>query len=453
MYYSLDLPPVAIQYLGFEPLELTALGYGMLTASALLLGALVGIYLRPQERLIAVIMAFGSGTLISALAFDLIEEAFHKSGFPPLAAGFIVGALVFTAFNHWLDKKGGYLRKPSTQRHFVLKRKHELATEILGELSKVHILRSLPPEEVQAIVPFVECITEEAGQRIFEQGDQGDALYLIRSGEVNIAVRSREEFERGGEETSVATLGQGDSFGEMALLTGERRSASAIALTDVELWRITKENFDHLIAGSARLTLAVSQLLAQRLSSITARHAETEQDRRRWQQAAVANASVTITPMEERALVEKDVGSKTAPLAIFLGVVLDGLPESLVIGAGISAEKTIEFAFIIAVFISNLPEAMSSAAGMQKNKYSTTKIVTLWGTLVLLSGFVALLGNIFLSEASEMILAVAESIAAGAILAMLADTMMPEAYEHGGRFAAMATVAGFLTAFFFNRLL
>lgn len=399
-------------------------------------------------------MAFGSGTLVSALAFDLIDEAYHKSGFWPLAVGFILGALIFTTFNHWLDLRGGYLRKPSTQHHFALKKKQDLATEILGELSKVHILRSLPPEEVQAIVPFVESMHLAGGKRVFEQGAKGDALYLIKSGEVNIAVRSVLSAS-GGEatESTVATLGAGESFGEMALLTGETRSASAIALTDVELWRITKENFDHLIASSPRLTLAVTQLLAQRLSATTLRRAEAEQDRQRWQDAALANASVTISPLEERALVEKDVGSKSAPLAIFLGVVLDGLPESLVIGAGISPEKSMEFAFIVAVFISNLPEAMSSAAGMQKNNYSTRKILGLWGSLVVMSGLVALLGNVFLSDAPEFVLAIAESIAAGAILAMLADTMMPEAYEHGGAFVAMATVAGFLTAFFFNRLL
>ncbi|MFQ5797804.1 MAG: cyclic nucleotide-binding domain-containing protein [Bacteroidota bacterium] len=439
-------------------MELTALGYGVLTASALLVGALVGIYFRPQERMVAVVMAFGSGMLVSALAFDLIEEAFHKSGFWPLAVGFILGALLFTAFNHWLDQRGGYLRKPSTQRHFALKKKKERASEILGELSKVHILRSLPPEEVHAIVPFVESVHYSAGERIFEQGEKGDALYLMKSGEVNIVVRSgnRTSASATGEEaaeTSVAKLGAGESFGEMALLTGETRSASAITLTDVELWRVTKQNFDHLIASSPRLTFAVSRLLAQRLSTTTLRRAEAEQDRLRWQQAAVANASVTITPTEERALVERDVGSKSAPLAIFLGVVLDGLPESLVIGASISPEKSMAFAFIVAVFISNLPEAMSSAAGMMKNKYSTRKILGLWGSLVVLSGIAALLGNIFLSDAPELILAIAESVAAGAILAMLADTMMPQAYEHGGPFVAMATVAGFLTAFFFNRLL
>lgn len=398
-------------------------------------------------------MAFGSGTLISALAFDLIEEAFHKSGFWALAAGFVLGALMFTAFNHWLEKRGGYLRKPSTQRHFVLKKKHELASEILGELSKVHILRSLPPEEIQGLVPFVESIHYKKAERIFEQGDKGDALYLMRSGQIGIAVRSKSQVLDEAGETSVATLDPGDSFGEMALLTGEVRSASATAVTDVDLWRITKENFDHLIASSPSLTLAVSRLLAQRLSTTTLQRAEAEKDRMRWQEAALANASVNITPLEERALVERDVGSKSAPLAIFLGVVLDGLPESLVIGAGISVEKSMEFSFIVAVFISNLPEAMSSAAGMKRNAYSTKKILGLWGSLVLLSGVVAVLGNIFLSGAPDFVLAIAESIAAGAILAMLADTMMPEAYEHGGPFVAMATVAGFLIAFFFNRLL
>ena len=137
-------------------------------------------------------------------------------------------------------------------------------------------------------------------------------------------------------------------------------------------------------------------------------------------------------------------------MAIFLGALLDGIPESVVIGAGFTTLAAFHPTFLVAVFLSNFPEAMSSAAGMQRAGFSRRRVFGLWGGLVVASAIAAALGNAFLAEAPPTLLTFVEAVAGGGILAMLASTMMPEAYEHGGPSVGLATIAGFLSAFYFT---
>jgi zinc transporter, ZIP family len=88
------------------PLWLASLLWGLLGGSAVMLGALIGFYARVPERTIASIMAFGSGVLISALAFDLMDEAFKRGGFNAVAIGFLGGSAVYTAANWFLSHHG-----------------------------------------------------------------------------------------------------------------------------------------------------------------------------------------------------------------------------------------------------------------------------------------------------------------------------------------------------------
>src|SRR3954464_2832849 len=90
--------------------------WGLLAGSALLVGAAVGYYLRVPRRLIAGVMAFGSGVLISALSFELMDEAFRRGGFDSTAFGFLGGALVYTLINVYLSRKGAKHRKRSGEK-------------------------------------------------------------------------------------------------------------------------------------------------------------------------------------------------------------------------------------------------------------------------------------------------------------------------------------------------
>jgi ZIP family zinc transporter len=134
-------------------------------------------------------------------------------------------------------------------------------------------------------------------------------------------------------------------------------------------------------------------------------------------------------------------------LAIVLGTVLDGIPESLVIGLTIFHGGEVGAAYLAAVFISNLPESMSSTSGLARSGWTRGRILRMWIAIAVVSGLASLGGYAGFKDASPDTVAFVLSFAAGAILTMLADTMMPEAYEHGGRLVGVATTLGFTVAF------
>lgn len=141
---------------------------------------------------------------------------------------------------------------------------------------------------------------------------------------------------------------------------------------------------------------------------------------------------------------------KSAPVAIFLGAVLDGIPSSIIIGAELDTLGTFDPSFLIAVCIANLPQAMSSAAGMRLVGFTPRRIHTMWVALTIASGLAAALGNAVLVGADPTFSVVVEAIGGGATLAMLASTMMPEAFDEGGPTVSLLTIAGFLAAFVFT---
>jgi zinc transporter, ZIP family len=141
-----------------------------------------------------------------------------------------------------------------------------------------------------------------------------------------------------------------------------------------------------------------------------------------------------------------------SPLAIVLGTVLDGIPESLVIGLTIVKGGAVGAAYLAAVFISNLPEAISSTAGLVASGWRKSRILWMWIAIALVSGLSSLLGFSLFDDASPNTLAFVLTFAAGGILAMLAETMMPEAFEHGGKLVGIATTLGFVVAFAIHQL-
>ncbi len=243
------------------PEWLQAGGWGLLAGSALLIGAAVGWFARVPRRLIASVMAFGAGVLLSAVSFELIAEAHEQGGLLPTAIGAAGGALAYTGANVLLARRGARHRKRSGDEQ--------------------------PSEQ------------EQPG------------------------------------------------------------SGSAIAV----------------------------------------------------------------------------------------GALLDGVPESVVIGASLLTGGPVSLVTVVAVFLSNVPEGLSSAAGMRQAGRSKRYVFLLWAAIALVSGVAALAGYTLLGGAPPEVLAAITALAAGAILAMITDTMVPEAFEDAHLLVGLITVAGFLTAF------
>ncbi|HET7436205.1 MAG TPA: ZIP family zinc transporter [Thermoanaerobaculia bacterium] len=245
------------------PEWLVAGGWGLLAGSALLVGAAAGFYVHIDRRIIAAIMAFGAGVLISALSFDLMDEAYRRGGFVAAAIGFLSGAAIYSVANIILARRGAKHRKRS--------------------------------------------------------GDQ---------------------------------------------------------------------------------------------------------------QAS-------------------DSGSGTA---IALGALLDGIPESIVIGVSLLGAKSVSLVAVAAVFLSNVPEGMSSSAGMRRSGRGPAYVFGVWSVIALVSGIAAALGNLLFRDFDPRVIAATTATAAGAILAMIADTMMPEAFESAHDLTGVVTVLGFLCAFLLSKL-
>ncbi|MFL6194069.1 MAG: ZIP family metal transporter [Thermoanaerobaculia bacterium] len=247
------------------PLWLLAGFWGLLAGSALLLGAAAGYFAPIPQRLTAGITAFGSGVLISALSFELMDEAFRRGGFAFVAGGFLGGAALFTAASFYLNRRGAKHRKRSGKQ----------------------------PSEA-----------EHAG------------------------------------------------------------SGAAIAV----------------------------------------------------------------------------------------GALLDGIPESIVIGVSLIRGGAVGWVTVVAVFLSNIPEGLSSSAGMKKSGRSARYVFGVWTAIAVASGIASLLGYTVFRGFSPGVIAATTALAAGGILAMLVDTMIPEAFEEAHEFAGLITVAGFLTAFALSKL-
>lgn len=134
-------------------------------------------------------------------------------------------------------------------------------------------------------------------------------------------------------------------------------------------------------------------------------------------------------------------------IAIAIGALLDGIPESVVLGLGVASGGRLSLPIIAAIAISNLPEGLSSSAGMKRSGRSAAYVFGVWGGIAVVSGVASLLGFLLLAGASASVIAFMTTIAAGAILAMIANTMIPEAFAQDRSVTGLITAVGFVSAF------
>lgn len=146
-----------------------------------------------------------------------------------------------------------------------------------------------------------------------------------------------------------------------------------------------------------------------------------------------------------------EAGQAGSGAAIAVGALLDGIPESVVLGVGLLGGGSVSTAVIAAVFISNVPEGLSSAAGMKRAGRGARYVFGVWSGIAAASAVAAAVGYLALDGASPATVAVITAVAAGAILTMIADTMIPEAFERTHVLTGLITTLGFLTAFAISR--
>jgi zinc transporter, ZIP family len=139
-------------------------------------------------------------------------------------------------------------------------------------------------------------------------------------------------------------------------------------------------------------------------------------------------------------------------LSIVLGTVLDGIPETAVLGLSLLAGEGVSVAVLAAVFLSNLPEAIAATTGLVAAGWPRGRILGMWALVAVVCALAALVGYVLLDGAPPRTVAIVLAFAGGAVLTMLADAMMPEAFERGGKLAGLATTFGFALAFAISEL-
>jgi ZIP family zinc transporter len=142
----------------------------------------------------------------------------------------------------------------------------------------------------------------------------------------------------------------------------------------------------------------------------------------------------------------------SSALAIVLGIVLDGIPESIVLGLTLLSPTGISAAMLAAVFLSNFPEAVAATSGLRAGGWRPARVTGLWTLVAVVSGLAAVVGFVVFEDASPGAVGFVDAFAAGAILTMLADTMVPEAYARGGKAVGLVTTLGFGLAFAISTL-
>ena len=446
---------------------LWAVAIGGLSAISLPAGSVAGLIFRPRPSFIAVLTAFGAGALLAALAVELVAPIVHAiahsgahagaavAGFIALVAGAVAGGILFVILDQLLNTKGGFLRKKATTIAWFSTNKRKRYSLMLRELGGVEVLRHVPAEYVKMLVEFVLPVEFEDGTDLFHEGDEGDCLYFIRQGDIELIQEGRLFKE----------IGPGEVLGEIALLTGAPRTAGARAKGRVRALKLMKGDFDRIRKNCAELEQAVKRLAAERMEELGQYRKSNIQETLNWVEEAA-----------EALRTGKDVPSRTdvhqarnrhggASLGIWLGTLLDGIPESFVIGSAfltiltmnlssghqVNLADVIPYTLIAGLFLSNFPEAMSSTVMMYDQGWKPGKIIFMWTIILVVTMAGAGAGYAMGELLPPSIVIGAQGMAAGAMLTMIASTMLPEAIHLGNPSAVgLSTLGGFFAALAFK---
>jgi len=435
----------------FESVVFVAFLWGAFSAVSLPLGSILGLTWKPNQKINSAFMAYGAGALLFALSIELFGHVPHHVeghgnwALVAVVLGALAGGKLFDTLNSQLNDRGAFMRKLSSAKRYVSYLKITRYKNMLEKMSRITAFRIIPPDKIADLFNSLDEAVAEDNKPVFRQGDVAEDMCFIISGHIDIIIHEAKKKKK-----KVATLGPGDVFGEMGILMGLPRTADAIARGDVRLYKLDKIAFDKISKDVPGLKEELKHLAKKRLNELTVK--KTEESEADWRQRTLdylhKNHLVVTQDDVDKEVKHKDATS--AGLAIWLGILIDGIPESIIIGILAVSPGGMSTAFIAGVFLANLPEAMSSSVAMSNGGMKRNKILMMWGSLCLMTGIGAAIGAYSFPANPDglyfyFILAV-EGLAAGAMLTMIAETMLPEAYEHGGSIVGMATLLGFLSA-------
>ncbi len=319
--------------------------------------------------------------------------------------------------------------------------------QIIEKINRIPVFHKLPSEEVSKIASLFFSKHHKRGHTFFFQDEPAERFYIIDHGEVELI--DREDQTR-----MFQTLTDNDAFGAMSFLTGSQHTMTAAAAKDTIVWILQKQDFECLLETCPQFAGAVEDFIKQDEVSgyLTRKQHFNSNQAAQWTNRAVKRmeSGKHIPPAKE--MVQSVKKHKGAPIAIWLGIFLDGIPESLVIGAYMIHTTHISLSLLAGLFLSNYPEALSSSVGMRQQGISFKRVFIMWFSLMIFTGIGAALGNLFFMNAPDMLFSFIEGIAAGAMLTMIAETMLPEAYFKGGSIVGISTLLGFLTPIYLKTL-
>lgn len=309
---------------------------------------------------------------------------------------------------------------------------------IARQLQRLPLFQYLPNEDIEAISNRLTYRQYDQGDTLFYQGEIADRLYILHIG--GIALSDPKNPSR-----KVKLLESHEVFGGFSLITGAPHSVTAVAGVLSGVWELPATAFAELLKQSPELREAVETLCHQKVEGyLQEKQGFSPEQSSQWLQQASTNLQTGTGLPAVQGMMTALAEHGNAPLAIWLGLLIDGIPESLIIGASVVAGGGVSGTLLAGLFISNYPEALSSSDGMRQQGFPFSRILLLWCSVMLLQGIVAGLGSLLLADAPPTVTALIEAFGAGAILTVLAETMFPEAYERRGFMVGLSMLCGFL---------
>ncbi|MGE0089940.1 MAG: cyclic nucleotide-binding domain-containing protein [Bacteroidales bacterium] len=448
---------------------------GGLSAVSLVIGSVLGLVWKPSPRITAAFTAFGAGALLAALSVELIaptviefvesnhtpagETAGHEMflEFAFLIVGCVIGGILFYFLNEALNSKGGYLRKASTTISYFNHMRNKRFRLALKRFSKINLFRSVPATHLDILVQHIRHVNFKKGSYLFHKGNITNHIYFIESGEVNLVFSPHQN----------RLIKDNEIVGETAFLVHDPILFDAVAATDIKAFELSRNDFEHLKDACPELQeiigLSAKNELMKDMEFLNSEPIDSAADEE-WISEALKHTHHYSYIPTQREINEHAQKQPSAPLSIWLGIFLDGIPESFVIGAGfliilatkgslesLSFTSVIPYTLIAGLFLSNLPEAMSSSIGMKKMGWNSFKILSLWSSLMIMTAIGAIFGYYYGAIIPNYVEIGIEGIASGAMLTMISQTMIPEAVHIGGnKVTGLSTLAGYLSAVAFK---